>query len=86
MKRVSDHAHSTMSLAFPTPDHMPCPICGASLPVGEDSGAHVCDEERRLDYRMHELRGEIERFPADLAGWLDTPAGRFAQWLAARGR
>ncbi|HEX6761197.1 MAG TPA: hypothetical protein VF094_00210 [Gaiellaceae bacterium] len=64
---------------------MPCPVCGASLPVG-GPGEHVCDESRRLDYRLAELRGEIERFPEDFGSWLDTPVGRFAQWLAARDR
>jgi hypothetical protein len=75
-----------MSLAFPTPDHMPCPSCGESLAVAEDFGAHVCDEERRLDLRLIELRAEIERFPNELAGWMSSPHGRFAQWLAERER
>jgi hypothetical protein len=74
-----------MSLAFPTPDHMPCPDCGESLPVKGDA-AHVCDDERRLEYRIVELRPEIDRFDGDLAGWLDTPAGRFARWLAEHDR
>jgi hypothetical protein len=74
-----------MSLAFPKPDHMPCPVCGASVPV-DASGAHVCEESRRLEFRLAELRDEIERFPADFGSWLETPAGRFAQWLAERDR
>jgi hypothetical protein len=73
-----------MSLAFPTPDHMPCPECGASLPVGEIE--HVCDEDRRLDYLLVELRPGLERFGADLAAWLETPQGRFARFLAERRR
>jgi hypothetical protein len=89
MKCVSDRperAQNNMSIAFPKPDHLPCPTCGASLAVGGDSAAHVCDDQRRLDYRIIELRGDIERFPADLAEWLETPSGRFAQWLAERER
>ena len=75
-----------MSLAFPTPDHMPCPECGASVPRAGQSSSHTCDEARLLDYRLTELRPEIERFADDLAAWLDTPAGRFAEWLARRDR
>ena len=70
-----------MSLAFPTPDHMPCPDCGASLPVAGD-GAHVCDEERQLDFRLVELGPEIAYFDDDLAAWLDSPDGRFARFIA----
>ena len=75
-----------MSLAFPTPDHMPCPECGASVSVAGHNSQHTCDESRLLDYRLTELRPEIERFADDLAAWLDTPAGRFALWLARRDR
>jgi hypothetical protein len=74
-----------MSLAFPSPDHLPCPDCGASLPTAGDPG-HVCDEERRADYVLVELRPEIERFDADFAAWLETPEGRFAQFIAEHGR
>jgi hypothetical protein len=73
-----------MSFAFPSPDHLPCPDCGASVPVAASQGLHVCDEERRLDYRLFELGPEIERFDGELAAWLDSPAGRFEQWLAER--
>jgi hypothetical protein len=74
-----------MSLAFPSPDHLPCPDCGASLPATGDAG-HVCEEERRLDYRLVELRPEVERFDDDFGAWLDTPDGRFAQFIAEQGR
>lgn len=74
-----------MSLAFPSPDHLPCPDCGASLPAAGDPG-HVCDDERRLDYRLVELQPEIERFDDDLAAWLETPDGRFARFVAEQGR
>jgi hypothetical protein len=75
-----------MAFTFPTPNHMPCPSCGASVAIADDFGAHVCDDERRLEYRLTELRVEIERFTDDLASWLDTPHGRFALWLAEHGR
>jgi hypothetical protein len=74
-----------MSLAFPSPDHMPCPDCGASLPVAGEAG-HVCDDERRLDYALVELRPGIERFDDDLTAWLETPDGRFARFIAEQGR
>jgi hypothetical protein len=89
MNRVSERAapaQISMSIAFPTPDHMPCPSCGASLRVADDFGAHVCDDERRLEFRLTGLRAEVERFPDELAAWLETPSGRFAQWLAQRER
>ena len=70
-----------MSLAFPTPDHMPCPDCGASVPV-EATDDHVCEDERRVDFQLVELRPEIERFEDDLSQWLQTPEGSFARWLA----
>ena len=47
-----------MPLAFPTPDHMPCPDCGASVPVA-DEVPHVCDDERQVDFRLVELGPEI---------------------------
>jgi hypothetical protein len=74
-----------MSLAFPTPDHMPCPDCGGSVQRSEEE-AHVCDEERLLDYRLLGLREEVGHFEDELAGWLDTPRGRFARWLAEHDR
>ncbi|HEU5362962.1 MAG TPA: hypothetical protein VFU56_06435 [Gaiellaceae bacterium] len=74
-----------MPLAFPSPDHLPCPDCGASLPVAGDPG-HVCDEERRLEYRLVELRPEVERFAVEFGAWLETPDGRFAQFIAEQDR
>jgi hypothetical protein len=75
-----------MAFAFPTPDFMPCPDCGASLPVAPSAAKHVCDDEQRLDYRLFELRPEIERLSAEFGTWLETPHGRFEQWLAERDR
>lgn len=75
-----------MAFAFPSPEHMPCPDCGESIPVAGGSAPHVCEEERRLDYRLVEFRPGIERVTDDLAAWLETPHGRFALWLAAHDR
>jgi hypothetical protein len=48
--------------------------------------AHVCEDGRRIDYRLVQLRDEVARFDDDLAAWLDSAAGRFAAWLAERER
>ncbi len=77
---------SAMAFTFPQPTHMPCPSCGASVAVGAPAGSHVCDDERRLQFRLAEQRPGVERFDDDFAAWLETPHGRFAQWLAERGR
>jgi hypothetical protein len=74
-----------MALAYPTPDHMPCPDCGASLPAAGDQ-SHVCDDDRRLDYRLVELRPGIDRFDDDYNAWLETPQGRFARFIAEHDR
>jgi len=47
---------------------------------------HVCDGERRLEYRLFQLRDEVAGFDDGLRGYLDSPQGRFAQWLAERDR
>lgn len=65
--------------------YMPCPECGASL-AGEEQDEHVCDDERRLDFQMFRLRGQIARFEIDLGQFLKTPAGRFEAWYAEQRR
>lgn len=71
--------------AFASPNHMPCPDCGASVP-SEERSAHACDPERRADYLMFKLRDEIAEFERSLREYLTSPHGRFAQWLAERRR
>jgi hypothetical protein len=70
---------------FPQPSHLPCPDCGASLPRAGDE-THTCEDERRLDYLVFLYRDEIALFDEGLGVWLDSPAGRFATWLAERSR
>jgi hypothetical protein len=65
--------------------YMPCPNCGASL-AGEERDEHTCDRERRLDYQLFQLRGEIACFDTDLATYLDSPAGKFEAWYAQNRR
>ena len=64
---------------------MPCTQCGASVALAE-SDEHVCDGERLLDFRLFQLRGEIDAFDDQLSAWLRTAAGRFATWIAERDR
>lgn len=68
--------------------YMPCHVCGASV----DRTAlreHECSSERRTDYELFGLRGEIAQLEAGMLRYLGTAAGRFETWLAAhhvRGR
>jgi hypothetical protein len=71
--------------AFPQPRHMPCKECGASIERAA-AGGHECDLERLLDFRLVQLSGEIEAFDEQLSAWLASARGRFAVWLAERGR
>ena len=68
--------------------YMPCHVCGASV----DRTAlreHDCSSERRADYEMFGLRGEIAQLETGVRHYLSTATGRFETWLAAhhvRGR
>jgi hypothetical protein len=42
----------------------------------KSANEHICDE-RRLDFQMFRLRGQIARFEVDLARFLESSAGRF---------
>lgn len=74
-----------MSPAFAHSNYMPCADCGASV-AAADKETHECEPERLLDYRMFQLRNEVAGFEGELRGFLDSPHGRFAQWLAKRQR
>ena len=71
--------------AFFQPSHLPCTECGAEVEIAF-ADEHACDEERRLDYRMFQLRHEIAAFEIDLYAWLESAEGRFSVWLAQQGR
>ena len=47
---------------------------------------HTCDPERRLEYHVFQLRDEVAGFDDGLGAYLDSPLGRFEQWLAERDR
>jgi hypothetical protein len=71
--------------SFFTSQHMPCAECGASVRVRE-LDEHTCDPERRLEYRIFQMRDEVAGFEHGLGAYLDSPHGRFEQWLAERDR
>jgi hypothetical protein len=72
-------------LSLPPPRFMPCEHCGASLDR-DAAVAHECELERRLDFELFQLRGEIESFGATFGSWLETPRGRFEQFYAEHTR
>lgn len=74
-----------MSTFFASSSHMPCPDCGASVEISARE-THVCDPQRLLDYRMFQLRDEIEGLEDGLRDYFESPHGRFARWLAERER
>jgi hypothetical protein len=71
--------------SLPQPAHLPCPSCGASVPRDELDG-HFCEDALRSRYERFRVRVEAERFDAELSSWLESPAGRFAVFYAARER
>jgi hypothetical protein len=70
---------------IPQPAYMPCEECGTSLAVGARD-EHVCSEQRRLEYRLFQLRTELEAFEGQFAAYLESPHGRFDLWYAERER
>jgi len=67
------------------PQHMPCDDCGESV-ARTERDAHACDVERRLDYELVQLHAEVGAFDEEFEAYLESPAGRFAAWYAARTR
>jgi len=70
---------------LPQPSHLTCPECGASVPLG-GVDAHVCDEQRKLDHRLLQVRDEVDAFDTQLSAWLASARGRFEVWIAERER
>jgi hypothetical protein len=64
---------------------MPCPQCGASVAASELDD-HTCDPERQVEYQLFQLRDDVAAFDEALSAYLESPSGRFAQWLAERDR
>ena len=67
------------------PQHMPCIDCGASVARAERD-EHTCDVERRLDYEVFQLSGEVGALDEEFGVYLESSVGRFAAWYAARNR
>ena len=65
--------------------HVPCPECGESVAKTE-MDEHVCDRERWVEYQLFQQRGELDGLEDEYRAYLDSPAGRFALWYAARHR
>jgi hypothetical protein len=70
---------------LPEPQHMPCNDCGASV-ARTERDVHTCEVERRLDYELFQLRGELDAFDEEFGVYLESSAGRFAAWYATRSR
>jgi hypothetical protein len=62
---------------------MPCQACGASVDRHGLSG-HECRPDRRFEYEMFALRGEVAQLETAVGRYLATASGRFESWLAAR--
>jgi hypothetical protein len=65
--------------------YLPCPECGASL-AGEDPDAHTCEPERRTEFQMFRMRGEVALLEQEVAEYLSSPQGRFEAWYAEHRR
>ena len=72
-------------LSLPSPRHMPCEHCGASVERAAEE-SHECDEARRLEFRVFALRDEIESFTDKWTAWLRTPHGLFELFYAEHTR
>ena len=60
-----------------------CPDCGATVRLSA-FGEHVCAPERYAVHQARRLHWRRSGFDEALRRWLDTPAGRFAQFYARR--
>ena len=47
---------------------------------------HVCNPDRRLDFELFQLRGEISELDAEIGDYLSSATGRFEQWQAEQER
>jgi hypothetical protein len=70
-----------LSASFSHPPFMPCPECGASVAVAEET-QHVCNPQRRVDFELFQLRSEISALSDEIGEYLASAQGRFEQWYA----
>ena len=64
---------------------VPCSECGESV-ARTEADAHVCEQERWLDYQLFQLRDEMQGLEAEVSAYLRSPEGRFELWCAERER
>jgi hypothetical protein len=83
--RVVPVGQSPVSASFSHSPFMPCPDCGASVAVIQET-EHVCNPDRRLDFELFQLRVEISSLGAEIEDYLSSAHGRFEQWYAEHER
>ena len=74
-----------MHVFFPHPRFMPCSDCGASV-AREERDTHICDPERLVDYRLFQLRGDLDTLESEIGAYLETQKGKFDAWFAEQRR
>ncbi len=62
-----------------------CTECGETVQRTRlASGDHLCDPDRILDYQVRKVHWRYGAFEDAFRHWLETPAGRFAEFCARR--
>ena len=62
-----------------------CPDCGVAVQASRlAADDHACASERYVNHQMLKAHRGVQHFENDLAGWLQTPQGRFAAFYARR--
>jgi hypothetical protein len=70
---------------FGQPSFIPCEECGESI-ARTQRDEHTCSPERKLEYELFQLRGEVAELDAQLSAYLASPRGRFDAFYAERSR
>ena len=83
--RVSPGKGRAVFAFFANSRYLPCPECGASL-AGEDPDGHTCEPERRIEFQMFRMRGELVQLEQEIADYLRSNEGRFELWYAEHRR
>lgn len=65
--------------------YLPCSECGVVL-SSQQRSRHVCDPDDWVVHQLTRARVQLAAFEAELSRFLETPAGRFASFLAERQR
>jgi hypothetical protein len=68
-------------------DYTSCRECGTSVGLdGLEAEGHRCDTRHRTEHVLRLAIGEVELFEPELREYLESTAGRFAVFYAARTR